>query len=210
MTTVSVAGRAVENAVLTVALVGNPNCGKTTLFNALTGLRQKVGNYPGVTVEKKEGRAVLPGGRTARLLDLPGLYSLTPHSPDELIAREVLLGLRPETPRPDVILNVVDASNLERNLYMTSQLLDLGLPMVIALTMTDTTEIPAYRRGLALAEQDTHEIGMPYCMPDPQPQPRPRRIRRLLATLGFVGFVVGSLWAITALQALAPIAGLAR
>jgi ferrous iron transport protein B len=123
---------------LIVALVGNPNCGKTTLFNALTGLRQKVGNYPGVTVEKKEGRLNLPQGRTARLLDLPGLYSLTPHSPDEAIAREVLLGLRADTPRPDVILNVVDASNLERNLYLTSQLLDIGVPVVIALTMTDS------------------------------------------------------------------------
>src|ERR1044071_7218400 len=111
-----------------IAVVGNPNCGKTTLFNALTGLRQKVGNYPGVTVEKKEGRATLPDGMAARLLDLPGLYSLTPHSPDELIAREVLMGLRSDTPAPDVILNVVDASNLERNLYLTSQLLDLGIP----------------------------------------------------------------------------------
>src|SRR5579859_7964847 len=96
---------------MTVALIGNPNCGKTTLFNALTGLRQKVGNYPGVTVEKKEGRVALPSGSAARLLDLPGLYSLTPHSPDEAIAREVLMGLRDDTPRPDVIVNVVDASN---------------------------------------------------------------------------------------------------
>src|SRR5581483_5391075 len=125
---------------LTVALIGNPNSGKTTLFNALTGLRQKVGNYPGVTVEKKEGRAALPGGPLLRLLDLPGLYSLTPYSPDEIIAREVLMGLRADTPAPDVILNVVDASNLERNLYLTSQLLDLGLPVVIALTMADTIE----------------------------------------------------------------------
>src|SRR5205823_180381 len=120
---------------LSVAIVGNPNSGKTTLFNALTGLRQKVGNYPGVTVEKKEGSLDLPDGRTARLLDLPGLYSLTPHSPDEIIAREVLMGLRADTPRPDVILNVVDASNLQRNLYLTSQLLDLGVPVVIVLTM---------------------------------------------------------------------------
>ncbi|HZP84223.1 MAG TPA: ferrous iron transport protein B [Chthonomonadaceae bacterium] len=125
------------NKPLIVTLVGNPNSGKTTLFNALTGLRQKVGNYPGVTVEKKEGRVTLREGRAALLLDLPGLYSLTPHSPDEIIAREVLMGLRADTPRPDVILNIVDASNLERNLYLTSQLLDMGLPMVIALTMTD-------------------------------------------------------------------------
>src|SRR5438034_11649652 len=89
---------------ISVAIVGNPNCGKTTLFNGLTGLRQKVGNYPGVTVEKKEGRAALPNGKTARLLDLPGLYSLTPHSPDEVIAREVLMGLREDTARPDVIV----------------------------------------------------------------------------------------------------------
>jgi ferrous iron transport protein B len=121
------------------ALVGNPNCGKTTLFNALTGLRHKVGNYPGVTVEKKEGRVSLPKGASARLIDLPGLYSLTPHSPDEIIAREVLMGLRSDIPRPDLIVNVVDASNLERNLYLTSQLLDLGLPVAIALTMTDAT-----------------------------------------------------------------------
>src|SRR5690242_6666554 len=106
-----------------VGLAGNPNCGKTTLFNALTGLRQKVGNYPGVTVEKKEGRAALADGGSARLLDLPGLYSLTPHSPDEVIAREVLMGLRRDTPRPDVILNVVDATNPARNLYLTCQAL---------------------------------------------------------------------------------------
>ena len=121
------------------ALVGNPNCGKTTLFNALTGLRQKVGNYPGVTVEKKQGRARLPEGRFAELIDLPGLYSLTPRSPDEAIARDVLLGHRSDTPQPQGILHVLDASNLERNLYLTSQVLELGLPTVIALTMTDLT-----------------------------------------------------------------------
>ncbi len=137
MTAVSVGADATVKG-LVVALVGNPNCGKTTLFNGLTGLRQKVGNYPGVTVETKEGRAALPNGQTARLLDLPGLYSLTPHSPDEVIAREVLLGLRSDTPKPDVIVNVVDGSNLERNLYLTSQLLDIGVPVVIALTMTDS------------------------------------------------------------------------
>jgi len=118
------------------ALVGNPNCGKTTVFNALTGLRQKVGNYPGVTVEKKEGRLRLPGG-DASLIDLPGLYSLTPRSPDEAIARDVLLGHRADVPQPDGIVHVVDAANLERNLYLTSQILDLGLPTIIVLTMTD-------------------------------------------------------------------------
>src|SRR5579884_97728 len=146
---------------LTVALIGNPNSGKTTLFNALTGLRQKVGNYPGVTVEKKEGRAALPGGPLLRLLDLPGLYSLTPYSPDEIIAREVLMGLRADTPAPDVILNVVDASNLERNLYLTSQLLDLGLPVVIALTMADTIE----KSGKVIDAAALQEaIGVPVCV----------------------------------------------
>src|SRR5579859_7992015 len=101
---------------MTVALIGNPNCGKTTLFNALTGLRQKVGNYPGVTVEKKEGRVRLPDNTTCSLIDLPGLYSLTPRSPDEAIARDVLLGHRTDIPRPDGIIHVLDASNLERNL----------------------------------------------------------------------------------------------
>lgn len=150
-----------HSAAITVALVGNPNSGKTTLFNALTGLRQKVGNYPGVTVEKKEGRAVLAHGRPARLLDLPGLYSLTPHSPDETIAREVLMGLRKDTPAPDVILNVVDASNLDRNLYLTSQLLDLGIPLVIALTMYDA----ASKAGLTIDAQALEKaIGVPVCV----------------------------------------------
>ena len=138
------------------ALVGNPNCGKTTVFNALTGLRQKVGNYPGVTVEKKEGRLRLPGG-DASLIDLPGLYSLTPRSPDEAIARDVLLGHRGDVAQPDGIVHVVDAANLERNLYLTSQILDLGLPTVIVLTMTDVAaraghavDIPALEKTLGV------------------------------------------------------------
>ena len=128
------------------ALVGNPNCGKTTVFNALTGLRQKVGNYPGVTVEKKEGRVRLPGGLAASLIDLPGLYSLTPRSPDEAIARDVLFGHRADVAQPDGIIHVVDAANLARNLYLTSQVLEIGLPTVVVLTMTDVAE----RTGQAL------------------------------------------------------------
>ncbi len=147
--------------VLSVAIVGNPNSGKTTLFNALTGMRQKVGNYPGVTVEKKEGRCRLSDGKIGRLLDLPGLYSLTPHSPDETIAREVLMGLRADTSKPDVVLNVVDASNLERNLYLTGQLLDLGLPVVVALTMTDAAE----KNGLTVhAEELATALGVRVCI----------------------------------------------
>ncbi len=139
------------------ALVGNPNCGKTTVFNALTGLRQKVGNYPGVTVEKKEGRLRLPDGQAARLIDLPGLYSLTPRSPDEAIARDVLLGHRTDVAQPQGVIHVVDASNLERNLYLSSQLLELGLPTVIVLTMTDlaektgqTVDVPALSKALGV------------------------------------------------------------
>lgn len=128
-----------------IALAGNPNSGKTTLFNAITGLRQKVANYPGVTVDKKIGRAPLGQGRWARIIDLPGTYSLTPGSPDERIAVEVLAGLQPDTPLPDVVVAVVDATNLARNLLLTTQVLDAGLPVVVALTMVDE----ARRRGSA-------------------------------------------------------------
>ncbi|HEX5322417.1 MAG TPA: ferrous iron transport protein B [Capsulimonadaceae bacterium] len=144
-----------------MALVGNPNCGKTTVFNALTGLRQKVGNYPGVTVEKKEGVARIPGSdQTVNLIDLPGLYSLTPRSPDEVIARDVLMSRRSDTPQPEAIINVVDASNLERNLYLTSQLLELGVPMLVVLTMTDV----AAREGKRIDEQVLSRLlGVPVC-----------------------------------------------
>src|ERR1041385_9219033 len=105
-----------------VALTGNPNCGKTTLFNALTGLRAKVGNYAGVTVERKEGRLQgLAPARSVRVLDLPGTYSLSPQSLDEQISRDVLLNRLPELPAPSLILVVVDASNLQRNLYYRSE-----------------------------------------------------------------------------------------
>src|SRR5215218_4907299 len=119
------------NATLTVALAGNPNCGKTTIFNALTGLRQKVANYPGVTVEKKTGRCKLGDGRWIDVIDLPGTYSLISRSPDEQVAMEVLRGLRTDTRAPDVVIVVVDASNLQRNLYLVSQLVELGRPLVV-------------------------------------------------------------------------------
>ncbi len=149
---------AAPSGSLTVALAGNPNSGKTTIFNALTGLRQKVANYPGVTVEKKTGRFRLDGGRWVQVIDLPGTYSLVSRSPDELVAMAVLRGLRPDTPAPDVVVVVVDASNLQRNLYLVSQLIELGRPLVVALNMVDIAE----RRGIHVsAEALEAELGVP-------------------------------------------------
>jgi ferrous iron transport protein B len=124
---------------LTIALAGNPNAGKTTLFNSLTGLKQKIANYPGVTVERKEGPWQL-NGKAANLIDLPGLYSLEATSLDEQIARQVIVGEQAGIPKPDVIVAVVDATNLERNLYLVTQLFEFGIPVVIALTMMDVFE----------------------------------------------------------------------
>ena len=124
-----------------VALTGNPNCGKTTLFNALTGLRAKVGNYAGVTVERKEGRLLgAPAGSDIRALDLPGTYSLSPNSLDEQVSRDVLLNRLPDIPPPNLIVVVVDASNLQRNLYYATQVIELGHPTIIALNMVDVAE----------------------------------------------------------------------
>ncbi len=124
--------------VRTLALAGNPNVGKTTLFNALTGAHQKVANYPGVTVERKSGRlAGTENGRSVEVVDLPGTYSLNPKSVDERVAFDALVGRIEGEPAPDVVVCVVDATNLERNLYLVTQVLDLGLPVVVALNMTD-------------------------------------------------------------------------
>src|SRR5215211_8302766 len=133
---------------VTVALVGNPNAGKSTLFNALSGLRQHVGNYPGVTVEMKKGRFA-HAGTEFEVIDLPGTYSLAPRSPDEMVAVDLLLGRRPEEPRPDVILAIVDASNLDRHLYLTTQLLELGVPVVLAVNMVDVADAQGIKLDLA-------------------------------------------------------------
>ena len=123
-----------------VALVGNPNAGKTSLFNALTGSRQKVGNYPGVTVERKAGRLPLPDGRIAELIDLPGTYSLTPRSPDEAVTRDAVLGHLKGEKRLDAIIAVIDATNLRNHLRFVLELRRLGLPMLVALNMIDLAE----------------------------------------------------------------------
>lgn len=135
----------------TLALIGNPNTGKTTLFNALTGLSQHAGNYPGVTVEHKVGTVALAGGGSLALIDLPGTYSLAAHSPDEMLATDVLLGQQQDAPPIDGILAVVDASNLRRNFYLVSQLAEIGLPLVVALNMEDI----AIRRGIRI---DAHAL----------------------------------------------------
>lgn len=115
---------------ITIALAGNPNSGKTTLFNALTGSNQFVGNWPGVTVEKKEGK--LKKYDDVKIMDLPGIYSLSPYTLEEVVARNYLI-----QERPDAILNIVDGTNLERNLYLTTQLVELGIPVVVAINMID-------------------------------------------------------------------------
>jgi ferrous iron transport protein B len=141
-----------------VALVGNPNAGKSALFNALTGARQKVGNYPGVTVERHAGRMALPDGRPVELLDLPGTYSLEPSSPDERVTRDVVTGTQAGERLPDAIVVVVDASNLDNHLRFTLQLIALGLPVVVALNMFDLAE----RDGLKLdPEALARELGVP-------------------------------------------------
>lgn len=138
--------------VCTIALAGNPNAGKTTLFNHLTGARQHVGNYPGITVEQKEG-CCLHHGQGLRVVDLPGTYSLTAYSVEELVARDFIIN-----DKPDVVVDVVDASNLERNLYLSCQFLELGTPLVIALNMIDVAE----KRGITIdAEQLGARLGVP-------------------------------------------------
>jgi ferrous iron transport protein B len=123
-----------QMADFTIALAGNPNAGKTTIFNALTGLHQHTGNWPGKTVEKKEGEIKF-GDLNINIVDLPGTYSLTAYSPEEIVARDYII-----EEHPDVVINVVDATNLERNLYLTVQILELDVPVVLALNMTDALQ----------------------------------------------------------------------
>ena len=132
---------------LTIALAGNPNSGKSTVFNALTGGRQHVGNWPGKTVEKKEGHCKYQE-HDIQVVDLPGTYSLTAYSPEEVIARDYVIH-----DKPDVVIDIVDAANLERNLYLTLQIMELGVPLVVALNMSDIAE----SRGLRI---DTDKLSL--------------------------------------------------
>ena len=137
---------------LTIAIAGNPNCGKSALFNAFTGIRQRTGNWPGVTVDRKEGHFQLET-HEVRLIDLPGIYSLDASSLDEEITRDYLLSRE-----ADLIINVVDAANLERNLYLTVQLLEMGVPMVLAMNMMDV----ARKRGVSIdVERLAEKLGCP-------------------------------------------------
>ncbi|MFY9351627.1 ferrous iron transporter B [Sphingobium sp.] len=146
------------SALPLVALVGNPNAGKSALFNALTGARQKLGNYPGVTVERKAGRLALSDGRPIELVDLPGTYSLSPGSPDEQVTRDVVMGRQAGERRPDALVIVVDAANLDNHLRFALELIALGLPTVVALNMVDL----ATRDGLELdAAVLSRELGVP-------------------------------------------------
>ncbi|MFC6839255.1 ferrous iron transporter B [Xanthomonas theicola] len=147
-----------ERAVLRLALVGNPNCGKTALFNLLTGSKQKVANYAGVTVERKEGRFRAPSGRDFAVLDLPGAYSLQPASLDEAITRDLCRGFYPGEPAPDVLVCVVDATNLRLHLRFALELRELGKPMLVALNMVDA----AQRRGIRIDRQTLEDaLGVP-------------------------------------------------
>ncbi|WP_267378126.1 MULTISPECIES: ferrous iron transporter B [unclassified Sphingomonas] len=161
-----------------VALVGNPNAGKSALFNALTGARQKVGNYPGVTVERHSGRLILEDGRPVELVDLPGAYSLDPSSPDERVTRDFVTGTQAGERLPDALVVVVDAANLDNHLRFTLQLIALGLPIVVALNMVDLAE----RDGLTLdAALLARELGVPVV---PTVAVRRRGIDELKAKLG--------------------------
>ena len=163
-------GKAAKKEI-TIALAGNPNSGKTTVFNNLTGARQHVGNWPGVTVEKKEG-SVSYEGYNIKVVDLPGVYSLTAYSMDEVIARNFVV-----EENPDVVVDIVDASNLERNLYLAVQLLEMGAKTVIALNMIDAAESRGYQIDV---EALSREVGVPVV---PMVATRNEGSRELLRTI---------------------------
>ncbi|PDV99817.1 FeoB small GTPase domain-containing protein [Candidatus Chloroploca asiatica] len=161
-------------ADLTIALAGNPNVGKSTLFNALTGRHQHVGNWPGKTVAKQEGKLMIEG-KHLTIIDLPGTYSLSAHSPEEEIARNFIV-----CGRPDAVVNVLDAANLERNLYLSAQILETGVPMILVLNMTDV----ATARGLQIhPEVLSTRLGIPVITMAASRGQGLGELKRLLATI---------------------------
>ena len=146
-----------------IALVGNPNAGKTTLFNALTGQNQKVGNYAGATVSRKSGTFFTPHGHKFELIDLPGSYSLEANSPDEKITRDVLIGDQKGEKTPDLVLCVLDACHLERHLYLLLQVIDLGYPFVVALNKMDSAESQGLRIDPTALSEDFGVPFVPIC-----------------------------------------------
>ncbi|MBC7720979.1 MAG: ferrous iron transport protein B [Pedobacter sp.] len=173
------------NSKLHIALVGNPNSGKTSLFNALTGLNQKVGNFPGVTVDKKTGNIVLDDGTPVELIDLPGTYSLYPRRADEWVSYKVLMDA--DEVKPDMVLLVADASNLKRNLLFCSQMIDLKLPIVVALTMNDLAEKKDIQINVSGLEM---ELGVPIILVNPR---KNKGLIELKKALGLVGKSINKL-----------------
>ncbi|MBL7727739.1 MAG: ferrous iron transporter B, partial [Dinghuibacter sp.] len=162
-----------------IALVGNPNCGKSSLFNGLTGLKQKIGNFPGVTVEKKTGTVLLPGGKRAQVTDLPGTYSIYPKRADEWIVYRILLGADADV-LPDAIVLVADAANLKRNLLFCSQIIDLNIPVVVGLSMMDV----ARKKGIDInVPQLEQELGVPVIPLNPRKNKGTDLLKKRLAEL---------------------------
>lgn len=176
---ISTGAVAPKSSVLKIALVGNPNSGKSSLFNALTGLRQKVGNFPGVTVDKKTGMTQLSDGEPAKIIDLPGTYSLYPKGADEAVATEVLLN--PANPdHPDVIVVIVDASNLKRNLLFASQIMDLRRPVILALTMLDI----AAKKGITIDTAELErQMGVPVLAINPRRNKGISQLKKAMAAI---------------------------
>ncbi|HMO62429.1 MAG TPA: ferrous iron transport protein B [Ferruginibacter sp.] len=164
------------SATINIALTGNPNCGKSSLFNVLTGLRQKVGNFPGVTVDKKTGQCLLGDKLTANIIDLPGTYSLYPRRADEWVAYRVLMQ-QDETVKPDIVLLVADASNLKRNLLFCSQIIDLKIPVVVVLTMMDIAAGKGIKIDIAGLER---ELGVPVLAVNPRKTKGIAELKKLL------------------------------
>ena len=161
-----------------IAVIGNPNTGKSTLFNALTGMRQRVGNYPGVTIARKSGTCDLGGGRRVELIDLPGLYSLAAASPDEQVVIDALLGRHAGSSPPDAVLIVCDANNLLRNCFLASQVAELGLPAVLVVNQADV----ARERGMDIdTDLLARRLGAPVALVSAWRGEGLAEVRRLLA-----------------------------